>query len=136
MVFQHQFELLDQLDSLGYVLTKVVQSLDQLLLVKRQAFDFKFVPLNVSEQVVDLGGLKLDCLVKVNSLLTNHIQLQDLVIYDFLSFFESDMDLADLVFNLGNLVLCVQDHLVQVLDLSVEMVDEFFLLGLLVDVFT
>ena len=46
------------------------------------------------------------------------------------------MDLADLVFNLGNLVLCVQDHLVQVLDLSVEMVDEFFLLGLLVDVFT
>lgn len=87
-------------------------------------------------KVSDLGHLQLDLLVKVNSLLTNHIQLQDLVIYDFLSFFEGDMDLADLVFNLGNLVLCVQDHLVQVLDLSVEMVDEFFLLGLLVDVFT
>jgi hypothetical protein len=61
----------------------------------------------VLDQVRNLSGLQIDLLIEVNSLLSDHIKLENLLIDDLLSLFKSTVDLIDLVFNLFNLVLSV-----------------------------
>lgn len=64
----------------------------------------------------------MNLLVKVDSLLSNDIQLIDLILNDGLSLFESRVDFLDLVLYFSDLGLGFRDHLVAVLDLLGEMV--------------
>ena len=68
-------------------------------------------------QVSDLGGLKLDLLVQVDSLLSNHVQLINLVLDDRLSLVESGVDFFDLLHNFTDLGSSFNDHLIAILDL-------------------
>ena len=64
----------------------------------------------------------MNLLVKVDSLLSNNIQLIDLILNDGLSLFESRVDFLDLVLYFSDLGLGFRYHLVAVLDLLGEMV--------------
>jgi hypothetical protein len=66
-------------------------------------------------------------------LLSNHVELLDLLADDLLSLLESIVDLLDLVLDLSDLVFGVSDHLVEVLDLLIEVVDNIFLFALFMD---
>jgi hypothetical protein len=82
-------------------------------------------------QVGDLRLLELYLLVQINLLLSNHVELSDLVVDDLLSLLKGVVDLFDLVLDFFDLLLRVLDHLVSVLDLSVQVVGQLLLLSLL-----
>ena len=82
-------------------------------------------------EVSDLRLLKLDLLIKVNLLLSNDVQLSDLIVDDLLSLLQSIVDFVDLVFDLLDLLLGILDHLVAVLDLSVQVVCQLLSFSLL-----
>ena len=68
---------------------ELVQPLDEQLLVLGQSLDVSLVSFDVAVQVSDLRGLKLDLLVQINFLLSNDVELIDLVLDDRLSLIES-----------------------------------------------
>jgi hypothetical protein len=72
-------------------------------------------------------------LVEVELLLSDDVELSDLLVDDSLSFLQSVVDLLNLVLDSVDLLLGVLDHLVKVLDLVVEVIDNSMLLVLLVD---
>jgi hypothetical protein len=85
----------------------------------------------VSIELSNLTSLELDLLVKVDLLLSDDVELGDLIIDNVLSFLESSIDLVDLLLNLFNLLLGLLNHLVAILDLILKMVDELLLFGFL-----
>ena len=82
-------------------------------------------------QVRDLRLLQLDLFIQINFLLSDDIQLSNLIVNDLLSLLERIVDFFDLVLDFFDLLLRVLDHLVKILDLSVQMVRQLLLLGLL-----
>jgi hypothetical protein len=82
-------------------------------------------------QVGDLGGLELDLLVQVDSLLSNDVQLINLVLDDRLSLFESTIDFLNLILDFPNLSFGFGDHLIAVLNLLGKMVCQLLFLTLL-----
>lgn len=85
----------------------------------------------MSIELSDLTCLELNLLIEINLLLSDHVQLGNLIVDDVLSFFKGSIDLVDLFLNFFNLLLCFLDHLVAVLDLVLEMVNELLLFGFL-----
>jgi len=83
-------------------------------------------------QVSDLTGQELDLLVEVNLLLSQVVEIKNLVVDDELSFLKSEVDPVYLVLDLLDLLLGVVDHLVAVLDLIFELPGELLLLSFLV----
>jgi hypothetical protein len=96
-----------------------------------KSFNIRLVSVDVPVKLGDLTCLKLNLLVKVNLLLSDNVELGDLVIDDILSLFQGSVDLVDLLLNFFDLLLGLLNHLVTVLDLVLEVVDELLLLGLL-----
>jgi len=68
-----------------------------------------------------LRGLQLNLLIEVDLLLSNNVQLSDLVIDDSLSFFEGTIDFANLILDFLDLNFCLLNHLFCIGDLVVEM---------------
>lgn len=85
----------------------------------------------MSIQISDLTLLQLNLLIKINLLLSNDVQLLDLLIDSGLSLSQSSIDFLQLFLDLLDLVLSILDHLIRVLDLSLEMIGELSLLSLL-----
>lgn len=74
--------------------------------------------------------MQLDLLVQVYLLLPDDVKLEDLIVYDYLSIFQSIVNFAYLLLNFNDLLFSFIDHLVAVLNLIVKVVDEFLLLSL------
>ena len=75
--------------------------------------------------------MQIDLLVEVDFLLTNDVELHDLLVDDLLPLLESSIDLVDLVLNLLYLQLSILDHLFGVRDLALKSPDEVLFLCLL-----
>lgn len=131
LVSEEHFNLFDVINSLGNSLRKLVQSCNEFLLIHGKSFNIRFISVNVSIELCNLTSLELDLLVKVNLLLSDDVELGDLIINDILSFLESSIDLVDLLLDLFNLLLSLFNHLVAILDLILKMVDELLLLSFL-----
>lgn len=131
LVSEEHFNLFDVINSLGNSLRKLVQSCNEFLLIHGKSLNIRFISVNVSIELGNLTCLELDLLVKVNLLLSDDVELGDLIIDNVLSFLESSIDLVDLLLNLFNLLLGLLNHLVAILDLILKMVDELLLLGFL-----
>ena len=71
----------------------------------------------MSIEIHDLGGLELDLLVEVDSLLSDYVELADLVVDDTLSLLQGTVNLVDLVLDFLDLILCILNHLVAILNL-------------------
>lgn len=132
LVLDEELKLLDLVDLGGDGLTKLVESIDQELLVLSESLDVSIVSFNVVSEVNDLTGEKLDLLVEVNFLLSQVVELQNLVVDDELSLLKGKIDLGDLVLDLLDLLLGVVDHLITIFDLVLELPCELLLLSLLV----
>lgn len=87
----------------------------------------------MSVKVLDLCNLQLNLLIEINFLLSDHVQLSDLLVDNLLAFFKCICNLLNLGFDLIQLLLSVKDHLVEVLNLIIKMVDNSLLLVLFVD---
>jgi len=85
----------------------------------------------VSIELSNLPSLELDLLVKVDLLLSDDVELGNLIIDNVLSFLESSIDLVDLLLNLFNLLFGLLNHLITILDLILKMIDELLLFGFL-----
>ncbi len=70
-------------------------------------------------------------LVQVSSLLSDDIQLLNLILDDSLTLLESTVDSSNLVLDFLDLFLSVFDHLITFLDLFFEMVGKLLFLSLL-----
>jgi hypothetical protein len=70
-------------------------------------------------------------LVQVSSLLSDDIQLLDLIFDDSLSLLEGTVDSSNLILDFLDLFLSIFDHLITLLDLLLEMVGELLFLSLL-----
>jgi hypothetical protein len=84
----------------------------------------------MKSQIGDLVHHKLDLLVKVDLLVPNNIQLSNLVVNDSLSLEEGGVDFPNLVHDIRDLFLSLSNEPVIVLDLLIQVVGEFKLLGL------
>lgn len=84
----------------------------------------------MSVQVSNLRSLYLNLLIKINFLLSNNIQLLDLIIYYLLSLWKGSIDLFNLNLNFLYLLLRVLDHLIAILNLTLEVICEFLFLRL------
>uniref|UniRef100_A0A7S3IZJ3 NAD-specific glutamate dehydrogenase n=1 Tax=Strombidium inclinatum TaxID=197538 RepID=A0A7S3IZJ3_9SPIT len=73
----------------------------------------------------------MNLFVQLHTLLADNVKLGDLVVDDGLALFQGDVDLLDLVLDFTDLALRVEDHLIAVLDLSVQVVGQLLLLRLL-----
>ena len=76
---------------------------------------------NVTVEIGDLGRLQLDLLVEVDLLLSDNVQLLDLLVDDLLALLEGGVDLLDLFLDLLNLVLRVLNDAVSLLELTLVM---------------
>lgn len=85
----------------------------------------------MSIQISDLTLLQLNLLIKINLLLSNNVQLLDLLIDCGLSLSQSSINFLQLLLDLLDLVLSILDHLIGVLDLSLEVIGKLSLLSLL-----
>lgn len=85
----------------------------------------------MSIQISDLTLLQLNLLIKINLLLSNDVQLLDLLIDCGLSLSQSSINFLQLLLDLLDLVLSILDHLIGVLDLSLEVIGKLSLLSLL-----
>lgn len=103
---------------------KLVQSLNEKLLVLSKSLDVSLVSFDVTVQISDLGSLELDLLIQINFLLSNHIELIDLVLDDRLSLVEGGVDFLHLVHDLSDLRSSLVDRLITVLNLFREVVGE------------
>jgi hypothetical protein len=70
-------------------------------------------------------------LVQVGSLLSDDIQLLDLILDDSLTLLEGTVNSSNLVLDFFDLFLSVFDHLITFLDLLLEMVGKLLFLSLL-----
>lgn len=130
LVLNKKFHLFDLIDFQSDGLRELIESLNEKRLVLGKSLDIGLVPLDVPVQVCDLGGLELDLLVQIDSLLSDDIQLVDLVLDNSLSLFKSAIDFFDLVLDFPNLSLGFSDHLIAVLNLLSEVVCQLLLLSL------
>ena len=105
-------ELFNLVDLLSNTLAEVIESINEVFLVDGESGNVLFVSLNVSLEVLDLLSLQLNLLIQVDLLLSDDVELLDLVVDDFGSFLESDVDLVDLGLDLCYLILSIQNHLV------------------------
>lgn len=85
----------------------------------------------MSVQVSDLRLLQLDLLIEVDLLLSNHIQLPDLVIDDLLSLLQRIVYFLNLILYFFDLLFGILNHLIQILNLGMQVVCELLLLSLL-----
>lgn len=85
----------------------------------------------MSIQISDLTLLQLNLLIKINLLLSNDVQLLDLLIDCGLSLSQSSINFLQLLLDLLDLVLSILNHLIGVLDLSLEVIGKLSLLSLL-----
>lgn len=124
----HLFDLINLgVDRVG----KIAEALDQVLLILLESDDVLFMARNVSVKISDLRRLQLDLLVEVDLLLSNDIELLDLLVDNLLALLQSTVDLLDLLLDLLDLILSVLNDLIAVQDLTLQMVRQLVLLGLL-----
>lgn len=124
----HLFDLINLgVDRVG----KIAEALDQVLLILLESDDVLLMARNVSVKISDLRRLQLDLLVEVDLLLSNDIELLDLLVDNLLALLQSTVDLLDLLLDLLDLVLSVLNDLIAVQDLTLQMVRQLVLLGLL-----
>lgn len=72
-------------------------------------------------------------LVEINLLLSDHIKLSDLFIDDLLTFFKCIRNLFNLSFDVCQLLVRVLNHLIEVLNLVIQVVYNCLLFVLLMD---
>jgi len=95
-VRQQSFHFFNLINFLGDAKTEVVESLDQLLLVSGQPLNILFEASDMPVEILDLLYLKLDLLVEIYLLLSDHVELLDLVVDDLLACFKRAVDLRNL----------------------------------------
>ena len=124
----HLFDLINlRVDRVG----EIAETLDKLLLILLESSDVLLMAGNVSVKISDLRRLKLDLLVEVDLLLSNDIELLDLLVDNLLALLQSTVDLLNLLLDLLDLVLSVLNDLIAVQDLTLQMVRQLVLFGLL-----
>lgn len=131
LVLEKSFHLFNFIDLLCNALREVIESLQQNLLILCKSLDIGIQSLNVSIQISNLRLLELNLLVKVDLLLSDNVQLPDLIVNNLLSLLEGEVDLVDLILNLLDLLLSILNHLIAVLNLTVQMVGKLLSLSLL-----
>ena len=132
LILDKKFKFLNFINFGGNSLTKLIESIDQKLLILSKSLDIGVVSLDMVLQVSDLTSQELNLFVEVNLLLSQVVELKNLVVDDELSLLKSEVDPVYLVLDLLDLLFGVVDHLVAVLDLVFELPGKLLLFGFLV----
>lgn len=120
LVSNELLKVLDLIDLKGNFLGQLIEPSDELLFLELESSDVQVVPVALLSQNAGLVVEEVKLLVEVNLFLSDDVQVGKLVIDESLSVAKGSIHLVNLISDLLDLLLGVHDHLLSVIDLTIE----------------